>query len=216
MKCSKHFLVADDHFIIRMSLEMVIHELFMDAEVYQANTIEETKELISANEIDYTIIDVNFPQGNSLKLVKELAEDNPNIKILVFTAYEEDSMALHYLRQGACGFLSKRSTEEEIRNAINSMVIKGKYITQELQEKILDSYLSNKPLNPIEILSNRELEVARLLVQGHRNLEISNELDIKQNTISTLKSRIFEKLEISNLPDLISIFRFYNDGVYRT
>jgi DNA-binding NarL/FixJ family response regulator len=73
----------------------------------------------------------------------------------------------------------------------------------------LDSYITKKPINPLEQLSNREIEVARLLIKGYGNLEIAELLNIKKSTVSTFKNRIFEKLDIDNLADLIDFFQLY-------
>ncbi len=90
------------------------------------------------------------------------------------------------------------------------MMLSGKYITQNIKDKILDSYISKKPVNPLEQLSNREVEVARLLIKGYGNMEIAEQLQVKKSTVSTFKNRIFEKLEINNLADLIDFFQLYN------
>ena len=76
----------------------------------------------------------------------------------------------------------------------------------------MDSYILKKPTNPLEQLSNRELEVANLLVDGYGNNEISTKLYIQKTTVSTYKNRIFEKLGVNNLSDFISIFNLYNNS----
>jgi DNA-binding NarL/FixJ family response regulator len=96
-----------------------------------------------------------------------------------------------------------------MKQALTSMILSGKYITQNIKDRILDSYISKTPINPLEQLSNREVEVARLLIKGYGNLEISDLLKIKKTTVSTFKNRVFEKLEIDNLPALIELFHLY-------
>src|SRR5690606_18263479 len=134
----------------------------------------------------------------------------PEMKILIFSALDEDIYALRYLNAGASGYLNKGSSEDEMKQALKSMMISGKYITQNIKDRILDSYISKKPINPLEQLSNREVEVARLLIKGFGNLEIAEMLTIKKSTVSTFKNRIFEKLEIDNLADLIDFFNLYS------
>ena len=125
-------------------------------------------------------------------------------------ALDEDIYALRYLNAGASGYLNKGSNEDEMKQALKSMMVSGKYITQNIKDRILDSYISKKPINPLEQLSNREVEVARLLIKGFGNLEIAEMLNIKKSTVSTFKNRIFEKLEIDNLADLIDFFNLYS------
>jgi DNA-binding NarL/FixJ family response regulator len=127
----------------------------------------------------------------------------------MFTAYDESIYAMRYLNAGASGFLSKGCNENEIKHAIKSMMVSGKYVTQNIKDRILDSYISKTPINPLEKLSVREVEVARLLIKGYGNLEISELLQIKKTTVSTFKNRVFEKLEIDNLAALIELFQVY-------
>ena len=87
----------------------------------------------------------------------------------------------------------------------------GKYISQRIKDKILDNYMSNKSINPLDQLSNREIEVARLMVQGYGNLEISSMKKLQKTTISTFKKRIYEKLNIDNLVALIGIMNAYDE-----
>jgi len=203
------FLVADDHSIVRQGISLLIKELFFNAKIYPSGTFKETLHVLRNTQIDLLVLDINFPDGNSLSILAEAKTLQPNLKILIFSAYEEDLYALRYLNAGASGYLNKGSSEEEIKMALQSMMVSGKYITQNIKDRILDSYISKKPLNPLEQLSDREVEVARLLIKGYGNMEIAELLHIKKSTVSTFKNRIFEKLDIDNLAELIDIFQLY-------
>lgn len=205
----KIFLLVDDHVLIRLSLEFIIRELFLGAVILQANSLEEANDILNSQVINYVIIDISFPEGNSLGFVSDLVKEREWVKVLIYSGYEDDFYALSFLRAGACGFLSKQSNKEEIKTALTNMVVKGKHIPADLQNKILDAFLQKQTLLPIEELSTREMEVAKLLVEGQGNLEVAVILNTKQSTISTIKSRIFQKLGISNLPELIELFKFY-------
>ncbi|MEN9909379.1 MAG: hypothetical protein RLZZ540_2528 [Bacteroidota bacterium] len=213
MKLSNNctFLITDDHGIVRQGISMLINELFLNPKIYMSGNFKDTFKIVNETKIDLLILDINFPDGNSINIIKDIKNIQPEIKILIFTAYNEDVYALRYLNSGASGYLNKGSSEEEMKQALTSMILSGKYITQNVKDRILDSYISKSPINPIEQLSNRELEVARMLIKGHGNLEISDLLNIKKTTVSTFKNRIFEKLEIDNLAALIELFRLYND-----
>jgi DNA-binding NarL/FixJ family response regulator len=206
------FLIADRHCVVRHGLSLIIKESFLNAEVYQTKKFSDIIKTLRETKIDLLILDVNFPEGSSLNILKEIKSIQPNAKILIFSICDEDSYAIRYLKAGASGFLSKECCEDEIKHAINAMLFTGKYITTRLKNKILDSCILKKPVNPLDLLSNRELEVARLLVDGYGNLEIMRTLKIKSNTISTYKFRIFEKLEIDNLAKLIKLYFQYSDA----
>jgi len=204
------FLIADDHSIVRQGVSLLIKELFFNAKIHQAGNFKETLKVLRETKIDLLVLDINFPDGNSLNIIAETKAIQPDIKILIFSAYDEDIYALRYLNAGASGYLNKGSNEQEMKHALKSMMVSGKYITQNIKDRILDSYISKKPVNPLELLSNREVEVARLLIKGYGNMEIAEQLQVKKSTVSTFKNRIFEKLEINNLADLIDFFQLYN------
>ena len=210
---SYKFLIADDHSVVRQGVSLIIKELFLNASISMAGNFKDTFKLLRESEFDLLILDVNFPDGNSLSVLSEIKAIQPDLKILIFSAYDENIYAMRYLNAGASGYLNKETTEDEMKSAINSMISSGKYITQNIKDKILDSYISKKPLNPLDLLSNREIEVARLLIKGYGNLEILELLNIKKTTVSTYKNRIFEKLEIDNLADLIKLFQLYYDDI---
>lgn len=203
------FLVADDHSVVRQGISLLIKELFLNAEIYQSGTFKDTFKVLKETRIDLLVLDINFPDGNSLNMIAEVKSIQPDLKILMFSAYDEDIYAMRYLNAGASGYLNKGSSEDEMKQALKSMFISGKYVTQKIKDRILDSYISKAPINPLEQLSNREVEVARLLIKGYGNLEISDLLQIKKTTVSTFKNRIFEKLEIDNLAALIELFHLY-------
>lgn len=203
------FLIADDHSIVRQGVSLLIKELFLNATINFAGTFKDTFEVLKQTKVDLLVLDINFPDGNSLNCITEIKSIQPDIKILIFSAYDEDIYAMRYLNAGASGYLNKGSSEEEMKQALKSMILSGKYITQNIKDRILDSYISKTPINPLEQLSNREVEVARLLIKGYGNLEISELLHIKKTTVSTFKNRVFEKLNIDNLAALIELFQLY-------
>lgn len=205
------FLIADDHTVVRQGVALIIRELYEKATIFQVDSYTSIIEVLKNQTIDILILDINFPDGNSVKVVPEAKKLQPNIKILVFSAFDESVYALRFFNAGANGYLSKLSKEEEIKAAIVSLVNDGKYISSHTKEKILDSYLLGKKTNPLEHLSNREIEISRLLVKGFGNLEISNTLHIQKTTVSTYKKRIFEKLQIDNLASLFELFHFFNE-----
>jgi len=206
-----NFLIADAHIVVRVGLSLVIKEMFLNTSIKIAANFKDIFDLLKEIQFDLLILDVNFPDGNSINILSLIKTIQPDLKILIFSTSDENIYAIRYLSAGACGYLSKEATEDEIKNAINNIVISGNYIGENIMEQILDSYIKKSKTNPLDILSNREIEVAHLLIEGYRNLEILQVLKIKKTTISTYKNRIFEKLKINNVVDLIKIFQLYNN-----
>ena len=207
---SYHFLIADDHSVVRQGLSVVIRELYPTAKILTSSNFRNTLQIVKDLPLDLLILDISFPEGSSLNIIGEIKNLQPECKILLFTGHDEDIYAMRFLNAGATGFLNKGGSEEDIRQALRSMVVSGKYVSANVRNKILDSYINKSPINPLEKLSAREVEVARLLVKGFGNLEISEMLDIRKTTVSTFKNRIYEKLMIDNLAALIELFRLYS------
>ena len=210
-QCEFNFIVADDHTIVRQGVTFILKEIHKNSCVYQLANFSEIIKRLNTTPIDLIVLDISFPDGTSLNIIPTIKKIQPNIKILIFSAFDENIYAIRYLNAGASGYLSKLSNEDEIKLAIKSVLNSGKYISKNIQEKIMDTYIFNKPKNPLEQLSNREIEIAKLLVEGFSNIDICNTLNIQKSTVSTYKNRIFEKLDVDNLSSLIQIFNFYKD-----
>ncbi len=206
----KSFLIADDHAVVRQGLSLILNDMYNNPIIYQVGMLEEILEVVQVQIIDVLILDIAFPEGDSIYVVQEVKKIQPNLKILVFSAYDEEIYALRYLNKGADGYLSKLSTDNVIRDAISSIVSEGKYVSEKTKEKAFMSYVKGQTVNELEHLSDKEIEIARLLIKGYGNLEISNILGIKKSTVSTYKSRIFDKLKIDNVVDLLQIFKSNN------
>ena len=205
------FLVADDHSIVRQGVSFVLKELYQGATIIQADNFSEILKLVNLEKIDLLVLDVNFPEGSSLNVLPSIKLIQPDIKILIFSAYDEDIYAMRYIHAGANGYLNKLCTEDEMKLAITSVMNFGKYTSQNIKDKIVDTYMLKSPTNPLAQLSNREIEIAKLIVDGYGNIEICSALDLKKTTVSTYKNRIFEKLGVHNLSELYQIFNLYNN-----
>ncbi|AKK73894.1 LuxR family transcriptional regulator [Chryseobacterium sp. P1-3] len=205
------FLLADDHSIVRQGIEIILHDIVPDARVFHTSSLHQIVELTESKGIDIAIIDAHFPDGNSLHILSEMKRVNPDIKILIFSGLEEDLHVLKFIKAGANGFLSKLSEEEEIREAISYFVKKGEYFSATSRELLVQFLYNPNLINPLNSLTKRELEIAEMYAEGLGNLEIANKLDIKQNTVSTIKKNIFSKLKIENLVELIDLIKTHHN-----
>jgi len=201
------FLLADDHSLIRQGIVFLLEEIGVDCEILQASTLSKVLEAVETNSIDIAIIDAHFPDGNSLTIIPQIKKTRPEIKILIFTGIDEETQSLKFINAGANGFLSKLSEEEEIKKAIMNMQIHGQYISPVTQSLLMNSLQNPKMINPLGRLTDREMEIAEMYAKGFGNLEIANKLSVKQNTISTIKKRIFEKLNIQNIVELSDLVK---------
>lgn len=202
-----NLLLADDHSLIRQGMEFVIEDIGWEGNIFHASNLKQVLNVIETEKIDIVIIDAVFPDGNSLSIIPEIKKLNPETKILVFSGLDEQSHSLRYINAGANGFLSKMSEEEETKNAVLKLHKEGKYLSPVTQTVLLESINNPNAVNPLQRLTQREFQIAEMYAKGLGNLEIANILDVKQNTISTIKKRIFEKLEIDNIVALIDLLK---------
>ncbi|HLS94943.1 MAG TPA: response regulator transcription factor [Sphingobacterium sp.] len=211
----KRVLIADDHSIVRLGASVIIKECIHDATVLQAQTYDEVYSLVTEEAIDLLLLDINMPGGNNIKVVKEILTVQPQIKILIFSSYEENLYALRYINAGACGYLNKNTAMSELKNAIQSILTRGKYMSEAVKElyvqKLTTSKSSFDESNPLHKLSNREMDVAKLLIKGLSIQEVATLMDLSSSTVSTYKSRVFEKLGVHNLPDLIQLYQLHSE-----
>lgn len=204
------FLLADDHNIIRKGIQFIIEDLVENSVIHHASSIQQILEQIKINTIDIAILDAQLPDGNCLSLIPEIRQLQPEIKILIFTSFDEENYSVKFIKAGANGFLSKLNEEPEIRKAILQIIENGEYLPP-FTKKLLELSAHNPDLlNPLNQLSERELQIAELYTKGYGNLEIANALSLKQNTISTFKKKIFEKLNVATLLELNELMKIHH------
>ncbi|MCT2560376.1 response regulator transcription factor [Chryseobacterium herbae] len=197
---NERILIADDHYVVRAGTALVLESAYPKLKIDFAENYEQVQKHLSDRHYDLLLLDIDMPGTQYKKMISELKSIQESLKILIFSGYDKD-VAIQYIREGAEGYLSKQSSEEEIREAVKSVIEKGYYYPGEL----IGLIIQNKKSNPAEKLSSREYEIFTLLASGNGNLEIGNKLDIQMSTVSTYKKRIFQKLNISNIAELIKV-----------
>lgn len=211
----KKILIADDHSIVRLGASFIIKELIPDATILQAETYDEVYAELKKDAVDLLLLDINMPGGNNIKMVKEILEIQPQVKILIFSSYEENLYALRYISAGASGYLHKNTAMSELKNAIQSITTRGRYMSETVKELYIQKLTTSKSSfdgkDQLRKLSNREMDVAKHLIKGLGILDVANMMELSSSTVSTYKSRIFEKLNVSNLPELIELFKLHDE-----
>lgn len=204
----KKILIVDDHFIVRSGMSLLLENEIEGIQVFGANDFPEALVELEKNFFDLVILDINLPGGKKYYMIDDLREIQKEVKILIFSAHEEDIYAFRYIQAGANGYLNKLSESDTIVKAVKTVLEAGKYISVDILEKFIAfSQNRGENSNPLEELTQREFEIAELLVKGFGNLEIANELDIKMTTVSTHKLNIFKKAHITNIIELSELFK---------
>ncbi|MFC7348517.1 response regulator [Chryseobacterium zhengzhouense] len=210
-KVNVRIIVADDHGIVRMGLIQTIKRLLPAATVSEVEDYKSLYKAILKEEFDLAIMDVNMPNGSVQEAIDYIKMHQPNLRILIFSSQDEELYAIRYLKMGAGGYLSKQSSSSVIEVALRAMLNTGRYASDIVKEAMfLGSLTGTTKDSPFESLSDRELQIANKIAEGLPLKEISNQLNLHSSTISTYKNRLFEKLNIKSVPELVEILRLYN------
>ena len=158
----------------------------------------------------HLILDLNLDDGSSLDVLPEILEKYPDLDILIYSMASEEVFGKKLLPFNISGFLSKKSEEGEIIQALKVFFEGGIYISKKLRK--LRNQLSEKQTenNFFQSLSLNELKVLGLLLKGNKTKEIANEFNVAQQTIATYKSRIFKKLGTENIFEIQKLAELYN------
>ncbi len=207
----KSILIADDHTIVRLGVLLVVKSMFLNAHIAEAETLAQVITQLEQRPFDLLILDINIPGGDNLQMIDAVRLRQPDIKILIFSGYEEQLFALNYIQAGADGYLVKYSSEDDIRTALRTVTNNEKYISANVKEQLLSRWQQQRPAseNPLNLLSGREREVLNLLIKGTNVAKIADILHLQITTVSTYKTRIFEKMGTTNLVELIDKVKLF-------
>lgn len=197
-------LLADDHAIVRGGLKQIF-SLVPDVEVVGEATngaavLEYLRRHVPP---DLVLLDLNMPGISGVDLLARIRAQHPTVPVLVLSMHNETQMASRILRAGASGYITKDCDPDVLLAAMRKVAAGGHYIAPELAEKmVFDAVFSTQQV-PHALLSDRELEVLRLLINGLGVTDIATQLALSHKTVSTYKIRLMEKLNVSNLADLM-------------
>ena len=196
-------LIADDHPVVREGLRRLITDATDMTVVAEAATGSEVVDQALRSDLDVVLLDISMPGPGFLEVMRQVRERRRNLPILVLSAHPEDRYALRALRSGAAGYLTKSRSPEELVEAIRKVYGGGRYVTATLAEKLAFNVTEESEPRPHHQLSDREYQVLVRLAGGKLVKEIAAELDLSPKTVSTYRTRILEKLELSTTADLV-------------
>lgn len=211
----KNILIADDHTIVRLGVAHIISTLPLPTTCVEAETFDKVISLLETNIFDVLILDINIPGGNNLQMIDAVKLRQPQIKVLVFSGYDEQLFAINYMQAGADGYLMKYTAEEEIKHAICTVLNQEKYMSAGTRQQMLNMLTPQREMviNPLSSLSAREIEVMNLMTKGMTIARIAEMLHLQVTTVSTYKTRIFDKLGIRNIVELLEKVKMFSSSL---
>jgi DNA-binding NarL/FixJ family response regulator len=189
----KRILIIDDHAVVREGVKKILDEMPGMSASGEASTAAEALRLIREEEWSAVVLDLSLGARSGLEILKELKHLRPRLPVLIFSMHSEEQYARRAFKAGAAGFVTKDSPRSEIAKAIKKIIGGGKYVSQNLAEKLIFDLERGSDRPPHEMLSDREFEVMRLIASGKTVSEIATLLSLSDKTISTYRSRILEK-----------------------
>jgi DNA-binding NarL/FixJ family response regulator len=196
-------LIADDHAIVRKGLCQIINEASNMMVGGEACNGQEVLEKVRQDEWDVLVLDISMPVRNGLDVLHEVHYSHPRLPVLVLSVYPEEQYAIRVLKAGASGYMNKECALEELVEAIGKVVSGGCYVSPSLAEKLALEVSGNKAARPHERLSDREYRVLVSIGAGKSLHEIADELMLSTKTISTYRSRVLEKMNMTRNAELI-------------
>ncbi len=203
MRKNKIFVI-EDHPIVIKGLSQVINKQENLIFCGSTSSAKNCFSLIGELAPDLVTVDLSLKDGSGLELIKNLVNEFPDIKILVISMFDENIYALRCIKAGAKGYIMKEKLTKDFIKAINTVLQNKIYLSEAISEKLINEKLGGEnKRDEIELLSDRELEIFKLIGEGLTTEEIAEKLNIGIKTVETYKSKIKDKLELKNFTQLI-------------
>ena len=210
-------LLADDQDILTQGLKLILGAEEDIEIVGIANNGKKAYELCRIRKPDVVLMDIQMPEVNGVEATAMITKEFPHIKIIVLTTFNHDEYIYDALKNGASGYMLKDTSPEEILKAVRTVYNGGALIQSEVAVKVIDKFSQlaketvDKHIEPkAELLTDREIEVCRLIAEGRNNKEIANELFLSQGTVKNHITKVLLKLDLRDRTQL-AIFTIKND-----
>src|ERR1700689_1799240 len=192
-------VLADDHAVVRSGLRMLLDSESDFEVVAEASDVEAARRYVRGHHPHVLVLDLNMPGGSSLEGIPVIRAESPDTQIVVLTMQQEPAFAREALGAGAVGYVLKEAADDELVQAVRRAAVGERYLNPALGARIA----SEPPPGPPDDLSEREVDVLRLIALGHTNAEIAEQLYLSVRTVETHRSHIQQKLRLSTRAELV-------------
>lgn len=206
MAKKQQIYIVDDHPLMRKGMAMTLQSELEFEVCGQSETAEQALGEITELNPDAAVIDISLPGMNGIELIKNLLSQLPELKVLVVSRHDEELYAERAIRAGAKGYLMKLEAGDTLVTAVRQVLNGGIYLSDKIGSQMIMKMTSGKKIsssNPLEILSDRELEVFELIGKGETTNEIAQKLHVSVKTVESYRARIKDKLQLKSANDLL-------------
>lgn len=191
-------LLVDDLELVRMGIKRLLQDVPGFKVIGVGSTGEEAVQLAKELVPDVVVMDVNMPGIGGLEATRKMIRHNPDIKILALTIYEDEPYPSRLLQAGASGYITKGCDPDEMVRAIRTVHSGQRYISPNIAQQIAIKRFTKGEESPIDVLSERELQIMLMITQGQKVQDISTKLCLSPKTVNSYRYRIFDKLGIDS------------------
>jgi two-component system, NarL family, response regulator NreC len=201
-------MIVDDHAILRAGLRMLVNAQADMEVVSEAPDGEKAVLAVRETKPDVTLLDLTMPRVGGMKALQEIARNCRETRVLVLTMHDDPAYLRSALAAGASGYLLKRAVDSELIAAIHAVHRGGIFVDPRLASILVQDVLAKKgaktgPTQPVKILSDRELQVLKLVARGYSSAQIAKQIAVGVKTVETYRSRLAEKLGLRTRSDVI-------------
>ncbi len=205
-------ILCDDHAVVRRGIRDTLSEAVDIKVVAEAGSYSEVREALRVNPCEVLVLDLNLPGRGGLEVLATLREVNSPVKVLIVSMFPEDQYALRCLRAGAQGYLNKAGDPSELVTAVRAVMQGRKYVTPAVAQMLVENLASPSTEALHVSLSERELQTLVKIASGKRLSDIAEELMLSPKTVSVYRSRVLEKLKLTNNAEL-TVYAIRNELV---
>ncbi len=198
-------LLVDDHQIIIDGIGALLNSTDGIKLLNAASNGKEALEILKILSVDVVLMDIDMPIMNGLDAAKQMKRNHPDTKIIMLSMHSEQSMIRELIQMGVDGYLLKNTTKEELVNAIKKVNGGGQYFSAEVTLRLMETQAerAQHQVEGVE-LTNREIEILKLIADGYTNKEIGVKLFISHRTVDSHRTNLMKKLEVNNVAGLIN------------
>ena len=196
-------VVADDHRVVREGIRYMLSDASGVDVVGEAETGEELLALVASEPVDVVLLDVRMPGMSGFDVLERLAEDAPQVRVLMLSMHDQPAYVRRAIELGAAGYVLKNAGRDELLTALQVAAEGGTYLPPELMEPLVASMAGRT--RPSGKLSPREHQVLQLVADGYENKQIATELGLSEATVKTYLRNVFERLEVSSRAEAVAV-----------
>ncbi|MDD5249784.1 MAG: response regulator transcription factor [Rhodocyclaceae bacterium] len=197
-------LIVDDHAILRAGLKHILAECSNIVVGGEAGNGLDALAKVRAEQWDAVVLDMTMPGKSGIELIRQIKSERPKLPILVLSMHKEDIYAVRTLKAGASGYLCKDNAEPQLEQAIRKVAGGGLFINPAVAETLAVGMLARTSEAPPHTrLSDREYQIFQYIVDGKGITEVSHELNLSVKTVSSYKTRVLDKMGMTNTAELI-------------